>query len=185
MKNLSIEQQEYWRKIDPEFWADLDTLLQPYEAPVRIERAFAQRLTTWSDELDKKGRGQFQFSVGDKNARQKITLNFAWGNVGPGGTYALNRWFEELQYLLRKEEGIKIYKSSAYLPNTQDHQLWCQFIEVRKFGMPIQAYCIWNGNTIIQSVAHPIVRDNAYDWSFDWRNAKALDKMLELVKDLG
>lgn len=184
MKSLTQEQQEYWRKVDPELWADIDTMLEPYEAPIRIQKAFAQKLTTWSDVLNPKGRGQFQFSVGDKNNRQKITLNFSWGNTGPGGTHTLNRWFEELQFLLRNEEGIKIYKSTSYLPNTQDFQIWCQFIEVRKFGMPIQAYCIWNGDTIIQTKGQPIIRDTAYDWTFDWRNARSLEQMLNLVKDM-
>jgi hypothetical protein len=185
MKNLTVEQQEFWRRADPEFWADIDTMRESYQAPVRIERAFAQKLTTWSDELNLKGRGQFQFNVGDKNSRQKITLNFAWGKTGPGGTHTLNRWYEEIQCLLRNEPGIKMYKATAYLPNTQDYQTWCQFIEVRKFNMPIQAYCVWNGDTIITSKANPVIRDTAYDWTFDWRNAQPLEQMLFLVKDLG
>jgi len=184
MKNLTVEQQEFWRRVDPKLWAEIDTMLEPYQAPVRIDRAYAQKLTTWSDELNLKGRGQFQFSVGDKANRKQITLNFAWGKTGPGGTHTLNRWFEELQFLLRNDEGIKMYKATAYLPSTQDHQIWCQFIEIRKHGMPAQAYCIWNGDTIIQSKGKPIVRDQAYDWTFDWKNSRSLEEMLTLVKEI-
>ena len=184
MKTLTVEQQEYWRRIDPELWADIDTTLEPHEAPVRIDCAFAQKLTTWSNEMNPKGRGQFQFSVGDKKNRQQVTLNFAWGKTGPGGTFTLNRWVEELQYLLRNDQGIKILKSTVYLPNTQDYQTWCQFIEIRKHGIPTQAYCIWNGDIIIQNKAEPLIRDQAYDWTFDWRNSKSLEQMLALVKDL-
>lgn len=184
MKDISIAEQEVWRRADPEFWQDIDTMLQPYEAPLRIEKAFGQRLTTWTDGFERKGRGQFEFSIGNRINREKVILNFGWGKTGPGGTTTLNRWFEELQYLFRNERDVKIYKSTPYIPHTQEHQLWCQFIEVRQYGNPMQAYCIWNGDIIIPSRANPIIRDSAYDWTFDWRNKKSLQEMLNAVKDL-
>jgi hypothetical protein len=131
MKNLTKEQEEMWRSLDPEFWADIDGVLKVHEAPIRIERAISQRLTTWRNGFDRKGRGQFQFTVGQGASKQKIILNFGWGNTGPGNTHALNRWTEELQYLLRNEKAVKIEKSTSYIPNTQDYQVWCQFIEVQ------------------------------------------------------
>jgi hypothetical protein len=185
MKDLSVEHQEVWRRLDPELWADIDTLLEPHQAPIRISKATGQQLTTWRDGFERKGRGQFQFNVGQGASKEKITLGFAWGKTGPGSTTTLNRWYEELQYLFRNEEGVKMNKATAYIPNTQDHQVWCQFIEVQHYGMPVQAYCIWNGDTIIQSKGQPIIREHAYDWTFDWRNGKSLEQMLDLVKDLG
>jgi hypothetical protein len=181
---ISKEQEHIWRNIDPEFWSDIDTVLSEREAPFRVERATGQKLTTWDNPLDAKGAGQFVFDVGTNPNKTRIKLNFAWGNTGVGSTYALNRWVEELQYLLRNEEGVKVYKATAYLPNTQDFQHWCQFIEVRKYSQPQQAYCVWNGETIIQSVSKPVIRDSARDWTFDWRNAKSLEELLAAVKDL-
>jgi hypothetical protein len=184
MKNLSPEQEAVWRRVDPEFWSDIDGVLEIHEAPLRIDRATNQKLTTWKDGFETTGRGQFQFIVGKDRNKEKIVLNFGWGKTGPGCTHTLNRWTEELQYLFRNEQAVKIYKSTPYIPNTQDYQVWCQFIEVRQFGHPRQAYCIWNGDTIIASKARPIERETAYDWTFDWRNAKTLEQMLDLVKDM-
>jgi hypothetical protein len=184
MRNLTIEQQDVWRRADPELWADIDTVLEPHEAPIRISKASNQQLTTWRDGFENRGRGQFQFDIAQGSAKERIILNFSWGNTGPGSTFTLKRWFEELQYLFRNERGVKIYKSTAYIPNTQDYMIWCQFIEVRHYGMPVQAYCIWNGNTIIQSRAKPLIRENAYDWTFNWNNIKSLEQMLELVKHI-
>jgi hypothetical protein len=182
---MTPQEKLLWRQADPELWADVDKVLEPYEAPIRITKAYKQQLTTWANAFNKQGQGQFSFDVGVNPNRQSIKLNFAWGNVGPGGTHTLNRWVEELQYLLRNQQGIKILKATAYLPNTQDFQAWCQFVEVRQWGEPIQAYCVWNGDTIIQSKAKPLFRDNARDWTFDWRNTRTLDQMLTSVKDLG
>lgn len=181
---ITKEYEEFWRSVDPEWWAEIDLLQQERPAPVRIDKPTNQKLTTWTTPLDKRGAGQFLFDLGAHPNKARIKLNFAWGNVGPGNTFALNRWAEELQYLLRNEQGIKIYKATTYLPNTQDFQTWCQFIEVRQYNEPKQAYCIWNGDTIISSRAKPLIRPEATEWSFDWRNAKSLDEMLFLVKDI-
>jgi hypothetical protein len=181
---INKQQEDFWRSIDPEWWAEIDTVMAERQAPIRVNKASGQKLTTWTNPLDTKGAGQFVFDVGTHPNKTRIKLNFAWGNIGVGATYALNRWTEELQYLLRNEQGIKIYKATSYLPNTQDFQQWCQFIEVRQWGEPKQAYCVWNGDMIIQSVAKPVIREDARDWTFDWRNVKSLDEMLLLVKDL-
>lgn len=181
---ITIEQEEFWRSIDPEWWKEIDNVMQPYVAPIRVNNVTGQRLTTWSNPLDIKGGGQFVFQVGKYPNKTTIKLNFSWSNVGAGSTETLNRWYEELQYLFRNEQGIKIYKSTAYLPNTQDFQQWCQFIEVRQYNSPKQAFCIWNGDIIIPSYSKLIIRENARDWTFDWKQRKSLKQMLELVKDL-
>lgn len=176
--------EEVWRRADPEFWEDIDAHLEPHEAPIRIEHAYAQQLTTWRDGFERSGSGQFRFDIGQRSNRERIKLNFQWSKTGPGGTETLNRWFEELQYIFRNEKAIKIYKATPYIPHTQDYQVWCQFIEVRHYGMPVQAYCVWNGDTIIQSKAEVLVRESAYDWTFDWRRSRTLEQMLNAVKNI-
>lgn len=171
-----------WIHLDPELRAEIDELTAPYQAPIKIEKAYAQTLTTWITPFDTAGHCQFKFDLGEKANRLRVVLNAKWGNTGAGNTHATNRWVEELQYLFRNFRGIKIYKATAYLPGSQDFQTWCQFVEVRQYAEPLVAYVIWNGEVILESKAKPVWRDSARDWTFDWRNKKTLEQLLAAVK---
>jgi hypothetical protein len=183
MISIRPEDLEMWMRLDPEFWQDIKNITEPCQAPFRIQKAWGQCLTTWRDGLDRLGGGQFCFFIGEQNSKEKIVLNFRW-NKTPGGNYTLNRWCEELHYISRHQPAIKIYKSMAHHPNTQEHLYWCQFIEVRRYNEPIQCYVLWNGDTIIPSLAKPKVRGLCYDWTFDWRNRKTLEEMLAISQEL-
>lgn len=172
-----------WRYLDPEILADIEAVMRPHQAPIRIDKAYAQKLTTWTNPFNPDGQGQFVFDIGQQ-PRTRIKLNFSWGNIGPGGTPVLNRWHEELAYLLRNQKNVKILKATAYLPNTQEFLTWCQFLEVRQYGEPKACYVIWNGELIIESKANPIWREQAQDWTFDWRNSQTLSQALESVAGL-
>jgi len=145
----------------------------------RVDSSYNQRLTVFHNRLDPLGRGQFCFDQGSGANRETAKLNFAWGQIGPGGTYTLNRLREELAAYLRYQSDIMILKATAYLPNTQDFQPWLQFLEVRQgIYNPIMCYVIWNGETIIPSMSAMLEREQARDWTFSNRNSHSLEDML-------
>jgi len=164
-----------WNKLRQEKSRDPD--------PIKISYAYNQRLTIFHNPLDPKGRGHFSFDIGKNTDRINVKLNIAWGQTGPGLTYTSNRLIEELSAYLRNQRDIKLLKATAYLPNTQQFQPWCQFVEVRQgWHNPIMCYVIWNGETIIPSVSSMIERESARDWTFAWKNAQSLTDMLTRLK---
>ena len=177
-----MNNRELWLSLDDEIRAEIDQLTAPYQAPIKIEHATSQTLTTWTNSFDRSGAGQFTFNLGKRPRHTQIKLNFSWNNVGPGGTHTLNRWVEELRCILRNHSNASVVKATAYLPNTQDFLPWCQFIEVREYGFPQWAYVVWNGDTIIPSKAKMIERDNAKDWTFNWNNRMTLEQALATTK---
>jgi hypothetical protein len=175
----------YNTRNDSQLEQEIELLFGPRQPNLKINTVVGQKLTIYDSSIGGRRGMQFQFYTGtDPKTRMRVILNAQQGNTGGIQTHALNRWAEEIQALMRNTKNGRVYKTTAYLPNTQDYLSWCQFVEFEQYRDSKLMWVIWNGEHIIESSRPVLTENNNIEYTFDWRKRKTLQEMLSITRTL-
>ena len=175
----------YNTRQDSQLEQEMELLFGARQPSLKIRTVAYQKLTIYDSTIGGRRGMQFQFYTGvDPKNRMRVILNAQQGNTGGIQTHALNRWAEEIQAVLRNTRYGRVYKSTAYLPNTQQYLSWCQFVELEQRRDSKLMWVIWNGEHIIESSRPILTENNNIEYTFDWRKRKTLQEMLATTQTL-
>ena len=170
---------------DPQLEQEIELLFGKRTPSIKITSVVGQKLTLYSTNIGGRRGMQFQFYTGtDPRNRMRVILNAQQGNTGGGSTTTANRWAEEIQAVMRNSQAGRVYKSTAYLPNTQEYLPWCQFVEFEQHRASRLMWVVWNDEYIIESSKPMVTEKGNYEYTFDWRKRQTLQEMLRVTGDL-
>ena len=170
---------------DPKLADEIELLFGKRHESIKITHVVNQKLVLYSNNMGGRRGMSFSFFTGkDTSNRMRVQLNAQQGNTGGVTTHALNRWWEEVQAVMRNTLDGKVYKSTAYLPNTQEYLPWLQFVEFEHRRASKMMWAIWNNEYIIESSSPLITDQGNIEYTFDWRKRRTLQTMLDATRTL-